>query len=382
MAWAGTGMLYTVSGGVARAGALETGGGGSASGFSFVQISDSHIGFKKEANNDVIGTLKAAVDKINALDRAPDFVIHTGDISHLSKPEEWDAADSIIKTAKAGRTFFLPGEHDVLTDNGKSYLDRYGKGTKGDGWFSFDSNGAHFVGLVNVLNLKAGGLGNLGQDQVEWLEKDLRTQKSDTPLIVFAHVPLWTVYEQWGWGTEDGMQALSYMKRFGSVSILNGHIHQNIQKVEGNITFHTACSTAFPQPKPGAAPSPGPLKLPSDQLRRALGLTSVAYVQGKHSLAIMDATLEQDAARTAEVKIDNFSFNPGSLTVPIGAQVTWINNDDIPHTVVSTKNLFKSSVLDTGEKFAHVFEAPGEYPYYCSIHPKMTGTLKALSKAS
>jgi plastocyanin len=380
MAWAGTGMLYTFSGGVARAGALET--GGAASGFSFVQISDSHIGFKKEANNDVLGTLQAAVDKINALDHAPDFVIHTGDISHLSKPEEWEAADSIIKTAKAGKTFFLPGEHDVLTDNGKSYLERYGKGTSGDGWFSFDSNGAHFVGLVNVLNLKAGGLGNLGQEQVEWLEKDLKTQKSGTPLVVFAHVPLWTVYEQWSWGTQDGMQALSYMKRFGSVSILNGHIHQNIQKVEGNITFHTACSTAFPQPKPGSAPSPGPLKVPADQLRRSLGLTNVSYVQGKHSLAIMDSTLEPDAARTAEVKIDNFSFNPGSLTVPVGAQVTWINHDDIPHTVVSTKNLFKSSVLDTGEKFSHVFEAPGEYPYYCSIHPKMTGTLKARSKAS
>jgi plastocyanin len=178
------------------------------------------------------------------------------------------------------------------------------------------------------------------------------------------------------------MQALSYMKRFGSVSILNGHIHQNIQKVEGNITFHTACSTAFPQPKPGSTPSPGPLKLPADQLRRALGLTNVAYVQGKHSLAIMDSTLEPDAARTAEVKIDNFSFDPGSLTVTVGSQVTWINHDDIPHTVVSTKNLFKSSVLDTGEKFSHVFEGPGEYPYYCSIHPKMTGTLKALSKAS
>ena len=377
MAWAGTGMLYAFSGGIARAATLETAGSSAPSDFSFVQISDSHIGFKKEANNDVLGTLQAAVDKINRLEHEPAFIVHTGDISHLSKPEEWEAADSIIKTAKAGKTFFLPGEHDVLTDNGKSYLDRYGKGTKGDGWFSFDSNGMHFVALVNVLNLKAGGLGNLGRDQLEWLEKDLKAQKSDTPIAVFAHVPLWTVYQEWGWGTDDGLQALAYLKRFGSVSVLNGHIHQNIRKVEGNITFHTACSTAFPQPKPGAAPSPGPLKLPAGELRRALGLTAVAHVTGKSPLAVMDSNLEPNDSQTAEVKIDNFAFNPGSLAISVGAKVTWTNHDDIPHNVVSAKKLFASPVLDTGEGFSHVFEAPGEYPYYCSIHPKMTGTLVA-----
>jgi 3',5'-cyclic-AMP phosphodiesterase len=377
MAWAGTGMLYAFSGGIARAATLETAAASAPSDFSFAQISDSHIGFNKAANGDVIGTLQAAVDKINKLDREPAFIVHTGDISHLSKPEEWEAADSIIKTAKAGKTFFLPGEHDVLVDNGKSYLDRYGKGTQGDGWFSFDSNGMHFVGLVNVLNLKAGGLGNLGREQLAWLEKDLKAQKSDTPIAVFAHVPLWTIYQEWGWGTEDGIEALAYLKRFGSVSVLNGHIHQNIRKVEGNITFHTACSTAFPQPKPGTAPSPGPLKLPAEQLRRALGLTTVAYKTGETPLAVMDSNLEPSGSLTAAIKIDNFAFNPASITVPIGAKVSWTNHDDIPHNVISTKKLFASPVLDTGETFSHVFEAPGEYPYYCSIHPKMTGTLIA-----
>jgi Icc protein len=377
MAWAGTGMLYTFSGGVARATALDSAPVGSASDFNFVQISDSHIGFKKEANNDVLGTLQTAMDKINALDHQPAFIVHTGDISHLSKAEEWDAAESIIRTAKAGKTFFLPGEHDVLTDNGKSYLDRYGKGTHGDGWFSFDSNGIHSIGLVNVMNLKAGGLGSLGRQQLEWLRNDLKGQKSDTPIAVFAHVPLWTVYEQWGWGTDDGLEALAYLKRFGSVSILNGHIHQNIQKVEGNITFHTACSTAFPQPKPGAAPSPGPLRVPAEQLRRSLGLTSVAYVQGKNSLAVMDSNLESNGPQAREVKIDNFTFDPGSPTVPVGAKVTWTNRDDIPHTVVSTKKLFSSPVLDTGDSFSHVFESTGEYPYYCSVHPHMTGSIVA-----
>ena len=235
----------------------------------------------------------------------------------------------------------------------------------------------HFVALVNVLNLKAGGLGNLGRAQLEWLEKDLKAQKKRYAHRGVRARALVDGLPGMGLGTDDGLQALAYLKRFGSVSILNGHIHQNIQKVEGNITFHTACSTAFPQPKPGTAPSPGPLKLPADQLRRALGLTNVAYVQGKDALAIMDSNLESGGSQGTEVKIDNFAFNPESVTVAAGTQVTWINRDDIPHTVVSTKKAFASPVLDTGEKFTHVFETAGEYPYYCSVHPHMTGKLIA-----
>jgi len=336
-----------------------------------VQISDSHIGFKKEANPDVIGTLREAVNQINSLPAEPAFLIHTGDISHLSKPEEFDAVDQILKSAKVGQSFFVPGEHDVLTDNGKGYLDRYGKGTKGAGWFSFDNRGVHFIGLVNVLNLKAGGMGSLGAGQLEWLEKDLKAQSSSKPIVVFAHVPLWSVYPEWGWGTEDGAQALQYLKRFGSVSVMNGHIHQTMQKVEGNITFHTATSTAFPQPKPGSAPSPGPMKVPAEQLRALLGLTKVSYVPGKHALAIVDSTL--DSAATPRVSIDNFTFTPQPLVVAAGVKVTWTNHDDIPHNIVSTEKKFASPVLDTGDEFSHQFVAAGEYPYYCSLHPRMTG---------
>ncbi|HWH56684.1 MAG TPA: hypothetical protein VN682_03580, partial [Terriglobales bacterium] len=154
-----------------------------------------------------------------------------------------------------------------------------------------DKNGAHFVGLVNVMNLKAGGLGNLGHEQLEWLEDDLRAVKHSTPVVVFAHIPLWTVYPQWGWGTDDGAQALSYLKKFGSVTVLNGHIHQTMQKVEGNVTFHTACSTAFPQPAPGKGEGPGPMKVPADQLRKVLGITDVNYVQRRHALALVDSSL-------------------------------------------------------------------------------------------
>jgi Icc protein len=296
MAWAGTGAFCVIQGGVLKSYSLsrlsEMGSAAAAGELSFVQISDSHMGFNKPANTDVVGTLKAAIDKINALPSPPEFLLHTGDISHLSKPAEFDTVDQILKTAVAKDVFFVPGEHDVLNDDGQQYLERYGKGAQGAGWYSFEKKGVHFIGLVNVLNLKAGGLGSLGYEQLEWLEKDVKHLKSSKPIVVFAHIPLWSVYPEWGWGTDDSAQALAYLKRFGSVSVLNGHIHQTMQKVEGNVTFHTAASTAFPQPQPGKADSPGPMKVPAEQLRSLLGLTSVNFVRGKHALAVVDSTLE------------------------------------------------------------------------------------------
>jgi 3',5'-cyclic-AMP phosphodiesterase len=295
MAWAGTGALCVIKGGVLNSyafGRLPGMGSHELRGeLSFVQISDSHMGFDKAANPDVVGTLKAAVDKINALPVAPAFILHTGDISHLSKPQEFDTVDQLLKSASTKDVFFVPGEHDVLNDDGKQYLDRYGKGSQGAGWRSFDKNGVHFVGLVNVMNLKAGGLGSLGPEQLDWLAKDVHHLSKSTPIVVFAHMPLWSIYPEWGWGTDDSAQALANLKRFGSVTVLNGHIHQTMQKVEGNITFHTAASTAFPQPRPGEAPSPGPMKVPADKLRTLLGVTDVNYVRGKHSLAVVDQNL-------------------------------------------------------------------------------------------
>src|SRR5215468_1703382 len=274
MAWAGTGALCVVQGGVLTSRALASQMGSEMNShkmgeLSFVQISDSHMGFNKPANPEVIATLQAAVDKINALPEQPEFILHTGDISHLSKPEEFDNVDQILKATNK-EIFFVPGEHDVLNDEGAMFRERYAKNSKGAGWYSFDKKGVHFVGLVNVMNLKAGGLGTLGHDQLEWLEDDVKHLKSSTPIIVFAHIPLWSVYPEWGWGTEDSAQALSYLKRFGSVSVLNGHIHQVMQKVEGHVTFHTAMSTAFPQPAPGTAPSPGPMKVEADRLKKML----------------------------------------------------------------------------------------------------------------
>ncbi len=294
MAWVGTGIAWTVTGGVLSSRVFGQDSGQTKKGdFTFVQISDSHIGFSKEPNKDVVGTLQATVDRVNALPDRPELLIHTGDLTHLSKPQEFDTVNEILKSAKVGRTVYVPGEHDVFTDDGKQYLDRYGKGTRGAGWHSFDHKGVHFIGLVNVANLKPGGLGTLGMDQLDWLKRDLAGKADSTPMVVYAHVPLWTVYAKWGWGTDDSEQALGYLKRFGSVTVLNGHIHQIMQKVEGNATFHTARSTAFPQPEPGQAASPGPIKnVAADKLRGMLGLSRVDYKENRGALAIVDATLD------------------------------------------------------------------------------------------
>jgi Icc protein len=302
MAWVGTGAAWAMSGGVlkgaplgqmARAmkmGHAETGG------LRFVQISDSHIGFNKPANTDVTATLRLALAKIKAEPEPPAFILHTGDLTHLSKPEEFDTLQQVLSEISVP-IFYVPGEHDVLADDGASYLERFGKGTQGAGWHSFDHGGVHFIGLVNVVNLKAGGLGTLGRDQLEWLERDVKHLKSSTPIVVFAHIPLWSIYPEWGWGTDDSAQALSYLKRFGSVSVLNGHIHQVMQKVEGHVTFHTAMSTAFVQPAPGAAPSPGPMKVPDDRLRKLLGLSQMSFRAINSPIAITDVPLEQEMAQ-------------------------------------------------------------------------------------
>ncbi|HVX92104.1 MAG TPA: metallophosphoesterase [Xanthobacteraceae bacterium] len=292
MTWAGTGVLWTIAGGVPRSmGIIDDAVAAEPSGLTFLQISDSHVGFDKPANPNAIGTLEEAINRVKALPVKPSFMIHTGDISHLSKPSEFDDADRIISQARLD-VHYVPGEHDILDEEAKLYRERYGRGTKGLGWYSFDANGVHFVGLVNVANLKAGGQGSLGDEQLEWLEDDLKGRSASQPVVVFAHIPLWVVYPQWGWGTEDAGRALTYLKRFGSVTVLNGHIHQVMQKVEGNVTFHTAPSTAFPQPAPGTAPSPGPMKVADEKLRTLLGTTDVTFKPGQQRLAIIDHPLK------------------------------------------------------------------------------------------
>ena len=259
--------------------------------FSFVQISDSHIGFNKAANQDVAGTLKLAIDKVNAMPGTPDLMLHTGDITQSAKAAEFDTAAQIMKGSRIGQVYYVPGEHDTATDDGALYRERFGKGTLGSGWYSFDHKGVHFVGLNNSLQVDA--LGGLGAEQLSWLKQDVAGVSASTPIVVFAHIPLWMVYPEWGWGTKDGAEALSYLRRFGSVTVLNGHIHQVVQKVEGNVSFHTAASTAFPQPAPGTAASAGPMVVPAGKLKSVLGVTDVNYIARRSHLAIVDSPLER-----------------------------------------------------------------------------------------
>jgi hypothetical protein len=296
MTWAGTGLVWTMSGGIAGAlpfGAAQAKGGGGPAvrPFTFVQVSDSHIGFTKDPNPDARATFREAVAKIRAMPVKPDFIIHTGDVSQLSRPDQFDDADQILSEAGLP-AFHVPGEHDMLDEGqGKAFLDRYGKGSKGDGWYSFDHSGVHFIGLVNVKDLKAGGMGHLGLEQLAWLRADLAGRSASQPIVVFTHIPFWTIYADWGWGTDDSAQALAMLRRFGSVTVLNGHIHQVMQKVEGHVSFHTAASTAFPQPAPGTAPAPGPLKVPAGRLRSLLGIREISIVGGGPPPSIAEATL-------------------------------------------------------------------------------------------
>src|SRR6266852_8653304 len=290
MQWAGAAVVWSFTSGVTSSQLLGSQKDKTkAADFTFVQISDSHIGFNKPANADVNGTLQVAVDQINAAVQQPDLILHTGDLSHLAKATEFDTLDQLLRGLRRKETFFVPGEHDLLGDDGKQYLERFGMGTTGRGWQSFDHKGVHFIGLNNAAQLE--GMGAIGDQQMAWLTDDVGRLTASTPIVLFAHVPLWAAYPEWGWATKDSAQALDLLKRFGSVTVLNGHIHQMMQKVEGNVTFHSAMSTAFPQPAPGSAASAGPMKVPAEKLREVLGIRDVNFVAGSHRLAVVDSPL-------------------------------------------------------------------------------------------
>jgi 3',5'-cyclic AMP phosphodiesterase CpdA len=293
LAYGAGATLFTLSGGVlAPLGLAHAAGRKAESGVPlFLQISDTHVGFSKEANPDVTGTLMQTIALANALPDQPALTIHTGDITHLSKPAEFDLAQQMLAGLRAGELHTVPGEHDTTDATAAEYFSRFGKSSDGRGYYSFDHGGVHFLALVNVLQFKPGGLGTLGAEQLAWATADLKARSASTPIVVFAHMPLWTVYAPWGWGTDDAEPLIAQLRRFGSVTVLNGHIHQIVQKVEGNITYHTARSTAYPQPVAGEGPGPGPLKVPPDELARLLGITNVALLKHPPTLALSDRTL-------------------------------------------------------------------------------------------
>jgi 3',5'-cyclic AMP phosphodiesterase CpdA len=295
--WAGAAVVWTVAGGVPRAlGATSSGKMTAASkdAFTFVQISDTHIGFNKPANPDVAGSLRHAIADVNALQQAPALIVHTGDISHLSKPEEFGQARDLLKEFHVDRVHTVPGEHDAIDDGLTGYLKFFDHDGKNRAWYSFNQGGVHFIGLSNVLNFKLGMMTSLGDEQMAWLKKDLAGVSHSTPIVVLGHIPMWTVYAPWGWGTADADQALALLRPYGSVTVLNGHIHQVLQKVEGNVALHTAMSLAYPLPTPGqeGIGEPGPLKVDAGKLGKLIGTRQLTVVRGKHELALVDTPID------------------------------------------------------------------------------------------
>jgi 3',5'-cyclic AMP phosphodiesterase CpdA len=287
-AWFGAAVVLTVAGGeVISHVAGSTGAAQQATpALRFAQISDSHIGFNGPANPNVTDTFSHAIGQINSLGYTPDFVIHTGDLTHLATPAQFDQVKQMLTGLNTPRVFTVPGEHDSTDDAGQKYRQAFGAGTRGDGWYSFDIAGVHLIGLVNTLNMQK--LGHLGADQLEFVEKDVAGLSSDTPIVVFSHIPLFAMYPDWGWGTDDAAQALSYLKRFSSVTCLNGHVHQLFSKTEGNVRFYSGTTTAYPLPAPGQGPAPKPVTLPAGKLREALGVREVSYTKGQQALALKD----------------------------------------------------------------------------------------------
>lgn len=294
--WSGAAVVWTVSAGVPRALGATSGGPVAAAdrnALTFVQISDTHIGFRKAANPDVVGSLRRAIADIHALPQTPAFVVHTGDVSHLSKPEELGKAREVLQEIRVDRVHTVPGEHDTIDDGVTGYLKFFDHDGNGSSWYSFDQGGVHFVGLNNVLNFRTGTLASLGDDQLKWLKRDLAHVSHSTPVVVLAHIPLWTIWEPWGWGTADSAQAIALLRPFGSVTVLNGHVHQVLQKVEGNLALHTARSLAYPLPIPGqpGIGEPGPVTVPAGELGKLLGTRQLSIVPGGHDVALIDTPL-------------------------------------------------------------------------------------------
>ena len=292
-AWFGAAVGLAVAGGEVIshvAGAAEATQVQARPTLRFAQVSDSHIGFSGKANPDVVGSFSQAITRINNLGYTPDFVIHTGDLTHLATPDQFDQVKQMMTGLRTPHVFTVPGEHDSVDDAGQKYRSAFGAGTRGDGWYSFDVAGVHVIALVNTLNLKK--LGHLGVEQLEFVAKDVTALPNDTPIIVFSHIPLFAMYPDWGWATDDAAQALSYLRRFSSVTCLNGHVHQIFSKTEGNVTFYSGTTTAYPLPHPGDGPAPKPVTLPAGKLHDALGIREVSYVRGQDVLALKEQTLQ------------------------------------------------------------------------------------------
>ena len=239
--------------------------------FYFVQLSDTHWGYKGPANPDAANTLKNAVAAVNALKTQPDFIVFTGDLTHTTDdPQERRRRlaefRDIVGELKVKNVRFMPGEHDASLDNGAAY-----KETFGETHYAFDHKGVHFIALDNVSDPGA----KIGDVQLDWLKADLARQKKNAPIVVLTHRPLFDLAPQWDWATRDGAQAIELLMPYANVTVFYGHIHQEHHHRTEHIAHHSAKSLIFPLPAPGSQAKRTPLPWDPATPNKGLGFREV-----------------------------------------------------------------------------------------------------------
>lgn len=255
--------------------------------FAFLQLSDTHWGYSGAANPEAASTLRQAVATINASAVPLDFVVFTGDLTHRA-PDDAERRrrlkefQSIVSELKVPVRHFLPGEHDADLDEGAAFRDLFGPTH-----YAFDHKGVHFVALDNVSDPKS----TIGQPQLEWLANDLKKVRPESPVVVFAHRPLFELQPDWDWTTADGSDAIRTLATHQNVTVFYGHIHQEHHFKTGAIAHHAARSLIFPLPAPGSAPKRVPLSWESAATDHGIGYRTIQEAAGsaspeEHSLTL------------------------------------------------------------------------------------------------
>jgi len=253
--------------------------------FFFVQLSDTHWGFTGQAvNPDSTGTLKKAVEAVNNLKIQPDFIMFTGDLTHVTDDDKdrrtrMSQFEDIVSALKVKNIRFMPGEHDAGLDEGAAFKEFFGKTH-----YTFDHKGVHFIVLDNVSDPTS----TVGKDQLEWLSADLKKQKKDSRIVVFTHRPLFDLYPDWDWYTRDGAKAIEMLMPYLNVTVFYGHIHQENHKNTGHIAHHAAKGLMFPLPAPGSVPVKNPIPWNASQPYKGLGFRSVDVTAKPAALAIAE----------------------------------------------------------------------------------------------
>jgi 3',5'-cyclic AMP phosphodiesterase CpdA len=241
--------------------------------FMFVQLSDTHWGFTGDkVNPEAKNTLKKAVAAVNSLPTQPDFIVFTGDLTHTTddaqeRRKRMGEFKDIVKELKVKTLRFMPGEHDASLDKGAAFKEFFG-----DTHYTFDHKGVHFIVLDNVSDPAA----KIGDEQLDWLKKDLAKLNKTQPIVVFTHRPLFDLYPDWDWATRDGAQVVEALSPYQHVTVFYGHIHQEHHQMTGHIAHHAAESLVFPLPAPGSQPKRMPIPWDAAAPFKGMGWRSVA----------------------------------------------------------------------------------------------------------